>query len=109
MLAKVLQIVLKVGGWVIGLGRPAVTNADGSTVAQPTPLAEGIQGLLSRKFLAMAGTIALTILPQLISGIKELVDWKVYALVALYIVANVVQHIGMALVTAKYSDGAKGG
>jgi hypothetical protein len=33
----------------------------------------------------------------------------VYALVALYIVANVVQHIGMALVTAKYSDGAKGG
>lgn len=53
---------------------------------------------LSRKLWVLVGTAGLALLPTLLEKVTEAVDWRIFALAGGYMVLNVAQKIGIALI-----------
>jgi len=55
----------------------------------------------SKKLLVVLGTVAVALLPTFTEKITEAIDWRIYAIVGGYIVANVAQKVIIAWITTR--------
>ena len=52
----------------------------------------------SRKLLVLLGTVGIALLPNFTEKMIKAIDWRIFALAGGYMVLNVVQKIGIALI-----------